>query len=183
VFVFVEPTEVADAPAEPEVVVMASVVPEKVAPPSPSEATPKEEPDADAVPPAIETVPSPTDDYPAAEEAPIVAAPPAVVEEPKTEEEPKVEEPKVEGEPAVTVKTANAPDALPAAAEEAPKPPAAVESAAEEGEVKPSSPGGVGRPPARRIAPFIGEMKKVFSSNGGTTTCFKAWKCVQPHTK
>jgi hypothetical protein len=45
---------------------------------------------------------------------------------------------------------------------------------------KPSSPG---RAPIRRIAPFIGEMKKKFSSNGGTTTCFKAWKCVQPHTK
>jgi hypothetical protein len=45
---------------------------------------------------------------------------------------------------------------------------------------KPSSPG---RAPTRRIAPFIGEMKKKFSSNGGTTTCFKAWKCVQAHTK
>ena len=33
---------------------------------------------------------------------------------------------------------------------------------------------------AKRVAPLIAEMKNIFSKPGGTTTCFKAWKCVQP---
>jgi hypothetical protein len=197
-----EPTE--DIPVEPEVVASTSAAPEEVEPPPSTR-------DAVATPPVEGAAPPATVEAPAVEEKPIVEAPNAVVEEPKIEEEPKFkEEPKmvvvaqkieeednkkVEEEPPrpvpasqekaeepVAETSTSAPEAPALAVKEAFKVAVNTTDAATE-EAKPYSPAGIARPPTRRIAPFIGEMKKIFSSTGGTTTCFKAWKCVQPHTK
>jgi hypothetical protein len=127
-----------------------------------------------------------------------IAAPeaPAVVEEPSAEEkeEPEAVEGDTPASPGVDMPKS---DVVPAlvpevkhdvpAHEESPVPESSAAQTKEPQESKPSAEkpksSSPSRAPTRRIAPFIGEMKKIFSSNGGTTTCFKAWKCVQPHTK